>query len=87
MCASYNDDSDKYQLDSFRYRGRVCIFNNKHFVYNRGNVRNGSEKDVSSLNNLFMNLNFDVDCFTDKTAKQMRQHINEISKYDYTNVG
>jgi hypothetical protein len=88
MCASYHDDnSDKYQLDSFRYRGRVCIFNNKHFVCNRGNVRNGSEKDVSSLNNLFMNLNFDVDCFTDKTAKQMRQHINEISKYDYSNVG
>jgi hypothetical protein len=42
---------------------------------------------VSSLNNLYFDLNFNVDCFIDKTAKQMRQNIQEISKFDYSNVG
>ena len=86
MCASkYNEDKDIYSLN-FTIPGRVFIFNNRNFA-NKANYRVGSEKDVDRLLDLFEDLHFKVTTFIDETADQLREHIREIKKIDYDNVG
>ena len=86
MCAfKYNEDNDIYSLN-FAIPGRVFIFNNRIFE-NEANNRDGSEKDVERLWDLFEELNFEVQCFIDKTADQLRAHVRKITRTDYDNVG
>jgi len=88
MCASYNPsiEHDFYSL-KFEKPGHVYIFNNRKF--NTGlNIREGSEKDVQRLFEIFDELNFDVECYIDKTAKQIRTYIRKMSKeIDYSDSG
>ena len=87
MCAfKYNEDNDDIYSLNFAIPGRVFIFNNRFFE-NEKNNRDGSEKDVERLCDLFEELNFEVECFIDKTADQLRARIRKISKVDYDNVG
>jgi caspase 7 len=89
MCASYNpyhEENDAvYSLD-FAIPGKVFIFNNRIFD-DESDYRGGSEKDVDRLCDLFERLNFEIECFIDKTADQIRARIRKISKVDYDNVG
>jgi hypothetical protein len=86
MCASYNEENDDIYSLNFSIPGRVFIFNNRNFA-NKANYRGGSEKDVDRLWDLFEDLNFKVTTFIDKTADQLREHVREIKKIDYDNVG
>ena len=88
MCASYNPftDDDVYSL-KFTKPGRVFIFNNINFCENM-KVRKGSDKDVQRLFDTFDELNFDVECYIDKTAKELRTCIRKMSQeIDYTDSG
>ena len=89
MCAAYNPsyrNDDIYSLN-FAIPGRVFIFNNRNFT-NKASFRAGSEKDVQRLWDLFEEIiHFEVECFIDKTADQLRAHIRKISKLNYDNVG
>ena len=53
----------------------VYIFNNRNFTRGDGNLhlRAGSEKDVQRLFDTFDELNFDVECYIDKTAKELQE--------------
>ena len=50
-----------------RKRGRAVIINNKYFV--KYQVRDGCEKDVEDLENLFTKIHFIVEVHKDKTAQ------------------
>jgi len=86
MCASYNTSTDMYPLN-FATPGCLFIFNNRNFQ-NGLEEREGSELDVQRLFDTFGELNFDVECYINKTAKQLRTCIKKISnETDYTNIG
>jgi caspase 7 len=92
MCSSYDFNVDKeiYPLN-FAKPGIVFIFNNRNFsLANPGlglKLRVGSEKDVQRIRDTFYELNFDVDCYIDKTAKKLRTCIRKISReVDYGNI-
>ena len=91
MCASYDPssvDTEMYPLN-FAKPGVVYIFNNRNFTRGGGNLhlRAGSEKDVQRLFDTFDELNFDVECYIDKTAKELRSYIRKITRdVDYTNI-
>ena len=91
MCASYDPssvDTEMYPLN-FAKPGVVYIFNNRNFTRGDGNLhlRAGSEKDVQRLFDTFDELNFDVECYIDKTAKELRSYIRKITRdVDYTNI-
>ena len=91
MYASYNSSSadlEMYPLN-FSKPGKVYIFNNRNFTHGDESLhsRAGSEKDVQRLFDTFDELNFDVECFLDKTAKELRTYIRKISRdVDYTNI-
>ena len=79
MCASYDPssvDTEMYPLN-FAKPGVVYIFNNRNFTRGDGNLhlRAGSEKDVQRLFDTFDELNFDVECYIDKTAKELETYI------------
>ena len=89
MCASYNpnidEDHEVYKLNP-KTPGLVFIFNNKFFKTNT--PRNGSEKDVEYLFEVFEALDFKVEIHLDETANEIRKSIKEITKEtDYTDVG
>ena len=79
MCASYNP-SKTYPIDYSR-PGVVIIFNNETFT--KHPKRKGSEKDVSSLLDLFVRLNYDVLTYKNKNAADMRRAIRDYATKDY----
>ena len=89
MCASYDPsvDMEMYTMN-FAKPGLVYIFNNKNFCHaSHLDLRAGSEKDVQRLFDTFDELNFDVECYIDKTAKELRACIRKVSReVDYSNV-
>ena len=86
MCASYNPEYDTVYSLNFATPGRVYIFNNRIFD-KEADYRGGSEKDVDRLCDLFEELNFEVECFIDKTADQLRARVRKLTQIDYGNVG
>jgi hypothetical protein len=72
--------------------GLVYIFNNRIFLNDETRkekflYRNGSNRNVKKLENLFKGMNFTVEKFIDYNAFGTRQIIEEITtKTDYTNV-
>jgi caspase 7 len=92
MCASYDFylDKEMYPLN-FAKPGVVYIFNNRNFSLASPDLglklRVGSEKDVQRIKDTFYELNFDVECYIDKTAKQLKKCIRKISRVvDYSNI-
>ena len=71
---------------NFATPGRVYIFNNRIFD-KEADYRGGSEKDVDRLCDLFEELNFEVECFIDKTADQLRARVRKLTQIDYDIVG
>ena len=78
MCASYNPSSigmEIYPLN-FAKPGIVYIFNNRNVSYaSRLDLRAGSEKYVYRLCDTVEELNFNVECYIDKTAKELETYI------------
>ena len=76
MCASYNPNIDEYH-EVYKLNpktpGLVFIFNNKFFKTNT--TRNGSEKDVEYLFEVFEALKFQVEIHLDETANEIRKSI------------
>ena len=89
MCASYDPLSvcmEMYPLN-FVKPGIVFIFNNMTFGHRSLSFRAGSDKDVQRLFDTFGELNFDVECYIDKTAKELRTCISKIIReVDFTNI-
>lgn len=95
--SSIEDENDIYQLDFQKPgHGRVFIFNNFHFCKlgnkskreecKKAGCRFGSDVDVKNLKILFKGLNFDVECLIDQTAKEIHDHIKEISEKKVSNI-
>ena len=91
---TFENGDDIYKLNYNKSdHGRVFIFNNFHFCRNgnknisdeckRAKCRLGSEYDVKDLTELFEELKFEVECIIDKTAKEIRNKIDELSKKDF----
>ncbi|XP_014773818.1 caspase-7 [Octopus bimaculoides] len=68
------DDPSFYPM-KFKPHGRVIIINNIDFDDKKYEKRSGSEKDVEGIKNLFTAFNFDVDLYSNKTAKEMEDII------------
>lgn len=57
-----------YQTNS-KHRGAVLIINNRAFINNIQDLREGSEVDVINLKNLYKQMYMLVDVHTDKTKE------------------
>ena len=61
---------------NFAKPGIVYIFNNRNVSYaSRLDLRAGSEKYVYRLCDTVEELNFNVECYIDKTAKELETYI------------
>ena len=65
-------------------KGYVLVINNTNFDDLRN--RDGSDKDVESLKEFFVNTIywFDFKVVSDMTVQGMKDHFNQISKYDFS---
>jgi hypothetical protein len=80
-----HNHSDKVYELSYLKPGKFIIFNNKHFDNLSKLTRHESEIDVERLLNLFSNLNYQIEePILDKNSLQIRQHLNEFNKQDYS---
>ena len=87
MCAAKyihpSDDDEPYIIEpydiDYSRPGIVYIFN--YINFDNGNVRRGADKDQMRLMDLFEELKFEVEPFLDKTAKQTRQKLKDLSVF------
>ncbi len=66
--------------------GFVIIFNMKSFRNNLNKTRDGSEKDVERLSNLFGDLNYQVETKLDLNSNDMRRCLKEYSNKEYSKM-
>ena len=64
--------------------GLVVVFNVKSFI-NSENFREGSEKDVEKLTQVFHKFKFEIKTHLDKNSNEIRRLINEYATRDFTN--
>lgn len=60
--------------------GYGLIINIVNFVPSHLSTRDGSDKDAKKVEDMLMERDFTVDCFTDCTAGQIRAHLEMIGK-------
>lgn len=63
-----------------KHRGAVLIINNKQFINNIEPIRNGSEVDVSNLEELFKQMHMYVETHIDKSKEEIWNIIHNFSK-------
>ncbi|XP_077097337.1 caspase-22 [Siphateles boraxobius] len=73
-----NTTTDEYKMDSYP-RGLCVIINNENFKDPK-HKRNGSQKDVERLKDLFKYLGFLVEIKKDQTTYEIKQLMIDYSK-------
>ena len=80
-----NQSNKVYLIDPIN-PGIVIIFNMKLFRNDSNSTRNGSEKDVERLSNLFRDLDYQVETKLELNSNDMRRCLKEYSNKDYSQV-
>ncbi|CAJ1071627.1 caspase-8 [Xyrichtys novacula] len=76
------DQTDYYTL-RHKPRGLCVVFNNEIFLTGLGK-RAGSDKDETTLRELFSQLGFTVKVHSNLSANEMREEVNNLSKRDFS---
>ena len=84
MCAATNTDEKVYDIITYKNPGIVVIYNNKNFINKELQTRDGSDKDVSRISEVFSNLNFEVKSHLDQDKTSITNLIKEYSERDYS---
>lgn len=69
-------DADIYNMEHYK-RGLAIIFNHYEFMSELIKKREGTQKDVDALTEVFENLRFDVCVFNDYTYEEMSLKLTE----------
>lgn len=69
--------SNAYKMDTDP-RGLVCVINYKNFANEPSMTRNGSEHDVTNLENLFTQMGYKVNCQSDLTEDETKAYLRSV---------
>ena len=83
MCAASNLNLNRMYPMNYSRPGLCVIFNNKYFK-EKNYDRQGSEKDVMRLTEIFEDLRFEVETYFDQKSSDMRKIIREIAKRNFS---
>lgn len=77
-------DAVEYPMDNpNRERGVALIFN--HELFNREKKRDGTQHDVTRLQNTFQNLGFQVRCFNDLRCSAIMEQLESLAAENHEN--